>query len=553
MRPGGCEGELLGRLAWTPLLDRLEMVCVSGWSRAAVYEAVRRLEEGGFAASIPHAAELTPPTRRYFLTPGGLRRLAGDENATPVSSTGQAVDGLLRSRPVSAQWRRILMERLDALAVIYRLASNVANAAARPVRLRLYRAGPLDAAVMLPGGRTVGIVRQGLTADRSAFSKRLWRLGEGPLPGAVLVLTSDEVRLRHSRRVLSRTSAPAILALERDAVVAGADDPVWRPTSGSAALDLRRELRRLSPGGELPWERPLSRATVPGDVAPDADHALPAILKPAEKRALDLLADWPWILQRDMAGLMGLSETRASRLTNPLEAFGLVARPFEGTGRLVLTDRGLAMVARRDRASVGVARRRWSVAPIDPECPYDWRNVTGGRSRQLLRNIEHTAAVHGFMAALARQSQSLGWETTQLDPPHRASRRFRHGDTLRSVSPDAFGVLRRYPVTWPFFLEWERRAVRPSTMSERLAPYLRYYSSHRPTDDHGTQPAVLVVFDDDIAATHFLEVAQRETARTGVTVPLWVSHGEAIDALGPLGRAWRTPGDWEPAHLPLGR
>ena len=121
---------------------------------------------------------------------------------------------------------------------------------------------------MLPGGRTVGIVRQGLTADRSAFSKRLWRLGEGPLPGAVLVLTSDEVRLRHSRRALARTSAPAILALERDAVLAGADDPVWRPTSGNAALDLGRELRRLSPGGELPWEKPLSRATVPGDIAP---------------------------------------------------------------------------------------------------------------------------------------------------------------------------------------------------------------------------------------------------------------------------------------------
>ncbi len=93
--------------------------------------------------------------------------------------------------------------------------------------------------------------------------------------------------------------------------------------------------------------------------------------------------------------------------------------------------------------------------------------------------------------------------------------------------------------------------MRPSTMSERLAPYLRYYSSHRPTDDHGTRPSVLVVLDDEIAATNFLGMAQRETARTSVTVPLWVSHGEAIEELGPLGRVWRTPGDWEPAHLPL--
>ena len=109
---------------------------------------------------------------------------------------------------------------------------------------------------------------------------------------------------------------------------------------------------------------------------------------------------------------------------------------------------------------------------------------------------------------------------------------------MRSVNPDAFGVLRRGDATWPFFLEWERRAVRPSTMSERLAPYLRYYSSHRPTDD-------------EIAQTHFLRVAREEMRTEGVGVPLWVSHREAIDALGPLGRAWRSPADWQsPQALP---
>ena len=211
------------------------------------------------------------------------------------------------------------------------------------------------------------------------------------------------------------------------------------------------------------------------------------------------------------------------------------------------------MLARRDRSSVAVARRRWSVTPIDPEGPAEWRNISGGGSRQLLRTMKHTAAVHAFIAALARQSGVLGWEMVQIDPPHKASRYFRHRETLRSVNPDAYGVLRRGPVAWHFFLEWERRAVRPATMSERLAPYLRYYSSHRPTDDHGTRPHVLVVFDEDIAATHFLGITQREMGRTGVTVPLWVSHKEAMDALGPLGRVWRTPGEWEPAHLPLGR
>ncbi len=535
------EPELLGLLAQAPFLDRQEMAAISGGSRGAVYDAVHRLEEGGLVDSIPHAADLAPPARRYCLTAGGVRRLA--------ELNGETEDGLLRSRAVSGQWRRILLERLDAVAVLYRLAATIASAA-RPLRPRLYRAAPLDAALLLPGGRTVGVVRQGPAADRTAFAKRLWRLGQGPLPGAVLVLASDEVRLRHARRLLARTSVNALLALEGNAVLAGLDSPVWRPPSGGARLDLGYVLERLRPGGEVPVEKPPSQASLPGNLAADAAHAMTALLKPSEKRALGLLADWPWLLKRDMAGLLGVSETRVSRLVNPLAGFGLAAHPAVARGRLALTGRGLAFQARRDRASVGVARRRWSVAPIDHARPMDWRNVSGGRSRQLLRNLDHTAAVHGFLAALARQSRALGWGTAQLDPPHRASRHFRHAGALRSVYPDAFGVLRRGPATWAFFLEWERRAVRPATMAQRLAPYLRYYSSHRPTDDHGVRPQVLVVFDGDIPATHFLALAEREVARAGVRVPLWVSHREAVESLGPLGRAWRTPGDWEPARLP---
>ena len=76
-------------------------------------------------------------------------------------------------------------------------------------------------------------------------------------------------------------------------------------------------------------------------------------------------------------------------------------------------------------------------------------------------------------------------------------------------------------------------------MAQRLAPYLRYYSSHRPADDHGARPLVLVVFDDPIAPTHFLEVALRETARVRVELPLLASHRELVEREGPLGRAWR--------------
>ena len=548
MRPDGCEADLLRALASMPFLDRREMVAVTGWSRAAVYEAVGKMEEGGLCASILHATDPLPPVRRFYLTVLGLRRLADEED--------RPLEALLRDLPVSAEWRRSLVERLDALASIYRLAAALCDVA-YPLRFRWYRSQPLDAAVTLPDGRTVGIVRQGLTADRSGFGKRLWRLREGPVPGTVLVLMADGVRLRHARRLLSTTDVPALFAPEREAALAGPDDPIWRPLKVGNDVSLRYVIDRAEPGGGLPVEDEPRRVSPPEDIpergaASDmADHLLPIYLSPAEKRALDLVSDWPWITLGELAGLMSVSPQRASQLVNPLEGFNLVARLPDTGGRLALTDRGLTLLARRDRTSVGVAKKRWSIALEDADGPFEWRNVTGRRGRQLLRTLVHTAAVHGFLAALSTQAPLLGWDVVQVDPPRRASRYFRHDGRMRAVNPDAFGVLRRDGNDWAFFLEWERRAVRPSTMSDRLAPYLRYYSSHRPLDDHGVRPAVLIVFDDELAQTQFLRVAREEMRTEGVTVPLWTSHKGAIEALGPLGRAWRTPGEWgSPQALP---
>ena len=544
MRPDGCEAELLRRLASMPFLDRLEMAAVSGRSRGAVYEAADRLEEAGLAASVPHAAPLIPPTKRYCLTVAGLHHLARDEGTT--------VDELLLRCPVSEQGRRVLLERLDALGVVYRLASAVSNAA-YPIRFRWYRAMPMDAAVTLPDGRTVAVVRQGLTADRTAFTKRLWRLRETFRPSAVLMLMSDEIRLRHARRIAAGSPSLTFLALESHAASAGAGNPIWRAPSGSAILDLRTALSHARPRGAWPAEKPPERASLPKELSLDGTEesppgwALPMILKDTDKRALDLLFDWPWITPAHLGELLGVRRSRLSQVLGRLEGLNLtVDLHVKGGRRLALSDRGLALLARRDRSSVGAARKRWSVTPTDPEAPLDWRNVVGRRSGQLLRNIEHTDSVHWFAAVMERQAHSRSRQVVQLDPPGRASRHFRHHDRVRSIHPDAFGVLGRGTDTRPFFLEWERRAVRPATMADRIAPYMRYYSSHRPTDDHGSRPIVLVVFEDEIVQTHFLRVARDEMARTGVRVPLWVSHRSLLETVGPLGRAWRTTDGSEP-------
>ncbi len=118
MSAGGLHLETLRRLATMPFLDRLELAAVSGVPDRSVYNAVAALERQGLVASLPHATALLRRTRRYFLTAAGLRRLAEGEGVT--------LEQVMRRHPVSARWRRILLERLDAVAVIYRLTSSIA-------------------------------------------------------------------------------------------------------------------------------------------------------------------------------------------------------------------------------------------------------------------------------------------------------------------------------------------------------------------------------------------------------------------------------------------
>ena len=148
------------RLASTPFADRLELAALSGAADRSTYDAVESLERRGLAVSVPHATDLLRTTSRYCLTAAGLRRLAWTDDVS--------LDELLRTCPMSHQWRRILMERLDAVAVVYRLASSIA-AEFGPIAFRWYRAVPLDAAMTLTDGRTIGVVRQGRTSDRTEF------------------------------------------------------------------------------------------------------------------------------------------------------------------------------------------------------------------------------------------------------------------------------------------------------------------------------------------------------------------------------------------------
>ncbi len=533
---------LLKYLASMPFLDRLELAAVSDVPDRTMHDVVANLKERGLVSWVRHSTDFIFTTRRLYVTPLGIETLAEEDKTS--------LGGLMQRYPISSHWQRNLLARLDAVGVINRLAACVGILGGALHRFRWYRQSPLDAGMVLSDGRTIGILRQGSTTEKTGFSKRIWRLLERDIQGldALMVIVPDMMRMRHTRGLLRRTLVPVFLALEKDVAEGIARAKIWRFPSAGAVIDLPFIMKHMSTKGILPDEQPLARPLMPKEIEKldddlyVPDYLLPVVLKPALKRTMDILADWPWITHKDLSGILGVTAQRTSQLTIPLVSAQLARRiHMNGRERLALTEWGLAMLARRDRTSVGRLRSQWSVEPVNEKAPLTWRNVTGRRSRLLARNMEHSQSVHGFLAQLMGQAKSKHYTVELLEPPHKATRYFRHNQKVRSVHPDAFGIVRKKDKILPFFLEWERRAVRPGTMADRLAPYLRYYSSYNPIDDHGAWPLVLIVFDDMLVESNFHSVARREMARTGVELPLWVSHKEMIEKEGPLGRAWRNP------------
>ena len=148
--------EALLLLCATPLTTVDELSRLGRVPASTLRERLGKLAERGLVDSVSHHLSVlgTRPQRRYVPTEKG------------VTAAGAATKGrvhMLRAYPVSKQWFRLLAERLDAVAVLYRVAAMVADADPhqKPVRVDHYRQGPYDMLITLSGGRSIGLLRQG--------------------------------------------------------------------------------------------------------------------------------------------------------------------------------------------------------------------------------------------------------------------------------------------------------------------------------------------------------------------------------------------------------
>jgi len=554
-------------LCETPLTTAGELAQLNRVPVSTLRDRLDKLSERGLVDSRLHRLDaLGPrPRRRYFPTPAGIRALADDE---------PDLQRLLRIYPISKQWFKLLAERLDAVAVCYHAAAMIAEAdpEQQPVRVDHYRQGPYDALLTLSGGRSIGVLRQGpmLSASNLRFRLRtIERLDWTQSPSLTLVLTDSEQDSRRAVRALADPGLHEItlVASAADLIAAGPRTPVFQqggygypntPTIGpdaSLPAILTWITERFAASGRAGSTEPPEpspdpdalyrsnvRATMPKP-SDQLDAALSLNLTRTEKQALDVLAAWPFCTPDQLAGLMGgVTRRRANQVLRSLRTRSLVQQEPEG---YVLTDKGFICLARRDRAAVGPTLDRWTPQQSDDGVYF------GSALRAIASQSEHQQGITEFAARLSAEvARDPDYELLDLLPTHRSQITYWHSGTRYVLHPDAsfqFG----HQGDWDWcLLEYERRAVTPKRVPERLRGYRRYFQSEYPTRDHGgAKPLILFLFETVEAEAAFLHTAARLSHAPFVSSNLPTLTEEGV--LGTNSGAWRLPPPHPAERVPL--
>ena len=416
----------LGRM---PFLERRELSAVAPLAERTALNALHRLERAGLAFSVKHSLNENARMRRWNLTARGIVRLSEIEDI----DTHYA----LRWFPLSAEWRRSLFRRMATVATCYRIALDASLPCEGMLAWRWERSGPLDAAMTLPDGRTLGIARFGAALPRRGMYSRLGSITEMNRRNhlfAALVVVPGPIEA-HGVLEWMRGKPLNLSVCEEGQVRNGAPgDAAWRShvyrpdTPFPLRAVIRSALKRPPP----PASPAARRASMPRDesVCLDGPDLVPCSLVEPAASMLDLLADWPLMQQTDMSKILGISLGRiragASQLRKTRTGHrsqnrqGCGSREMSKGTRLALSPDGLRHLAWRDRTRLSDLNRFWAVS-ADPsgfsESNAPDFEVTGTKLRVLAREVKHTSGVHRFISELAACCRnSRDWELVQALP-----------------------------------------------------------------------------------------------------------------------------------------
>ena len=535
---------LLHSFAQMPFLDVYEAAVLSGLPVPTAYRHVNRLAGHGLLLGFSHSLPSQPATTRYSLTEEGLSTLIASVRSTTSMAT--------RTWLVSRQWMRVLLRRLDNVALLYRLASSVAAIPdCYPLGMIIRRSGPLDAVITLPQEQRLGLLELGHSWARRSFARRTSSAiyGDRLDFDALLLVVPSEVEARHTLRHLQtiETRRRVYVATEMDVSLADPTLACWRTPrlvrSPVSLSNVAEEVLQMI--GYTPEEKQLRRRTstlTDSDARPMYASSPALTLKAYEKRVLNLIADWPLITRRHLASIAEVSPPQVSKVSNSLNRLIEKVRIGDRRVRYVISNAGISYLAQRDRIDIQRSLKHWS-PEIDP-----LRNrFKGSKLRELMRTRAHTDAVHEFNAMLVSAVRDTDGRCylEYLQPPHKSVRLYTYEGRRGALHPDSTGLLAWGRTRLPFMLEFERRARHPSYSAERVAPYSRYFAS----DEHRAQggwstPLVLTVFDDPVHESQFVNVVWNAMGKSGKALPIVTTYLGLLRDQGALGYAWITPHDY---------
>ena len=262
---------------------------------------LKRLTELGLVGAVSHhLGSLGPhPQQRYFPRERGIVTGGRIEHGT---------ERFLSAYPVSRRWFRLWAERLDAVAVLYRVAAMVADADphAEPLRVDHYRQGPYDMLLTLSKGRSVGVIRQGAMLPSTNLRYRL-RTAENlyyrNIPRATLVIACSDQANRRAVRTLRDPVKhhTTFVTTEGELLVGDHRSVVWQrcdngrhkhpPPEVSPDVSLTDIVRQVGGRPNDPQPNPAAlyperlRATMP-EPSEQLGFSLAVLLTRAEKDAL---------------------------------------------------------------------------------------------------------------------------------------------------------------------------------------------------------------------------------------------------------------------------
>ena len=513
-------------------------------------------------AFVRHTRTNTSRVRRWYLSPPGITCLAELRDT--------AIGRLLRELPLSAEWRRHLLRRLDAVAPLYRIGREVAASCDGPVGWRWLRAGALDALLELPDGGAIALVRLGPTLSWQAMRSRigtLYGMQRARRCHPALLLLPGNLEAQRLAADLRGRAIDVHAASECDVMHAAPGSAIWRSFGSARGLTLQQAISEITSRSRMHGREPggSGRASMPtATLCPGADglDLLATELSMPGRRLLDAIYDWPLTTAEHLGMLLDMTEGMMKKTRAHLVKRGLVCqvrigstaelRRRNGT-RLCLGPGGLRYIARRDRRRVSELLRRWRIAPDedgDERLEILHYRLEGTKLRVLARELRHTDGVSDFVGTLAAACRnSVDWRLHQALPPHRWERWFRYNTGWRSIRPDATIELGHRGRRLPYLLEYEQRAIKPGTMAGKLRRYRRYFgAADTRADFDGTGTAALFVFPDEATASRFCALAARTARRY---LPILVSSVDILAAEGPLGRSWRSPWSLQQGYVPL--